>query len=163
MIEIVIHGRGGRGGVTLAKLIAGVYFLRGNYVQAFGVYGAERTGAPVQAYVRVDDEEITVHNPVTAPDHVVVVDPSLVSSNLAEGVDCDGWIVVNTPQPPQDLGRSLPGRNVATVDADAIAVATGLGTRALPIVNTTMLGALARAARPRVRRRGGSAERRRPL
>ena len=26
MIELVIHGRGGRGGVTLAKLIAGAYF-----------------------------------------------------------------------------------------------------------------------------------------
>ena len=55
MIEFVIHGRGGRGGVTLAKLIAGAYFLRGLHVQAFGVYGAERTGAPVQAYVRVDE------------------------------------------------------------------------------------------------------------
>ena len=64
MIEITIYGRGGRGGVTLAKLIAAAYFLRGKYVQAFGVYGAERAGAPVQAFVRVDDEEITEHWPV---------------------------------------------------------------------------------------------------
>ena len=50
MIELVIHGRGGRGGVTLAKLLATAYFLKGKYVQAFGVYGAERAGAPVQAF-----------------------------------------------------------------------------------------------------------------
>ena len=144
MIELVIHGRGGRGAVTLAKLVAGAYFRRGKYAQAFAVYGAERMGAPVQAYVRVDDEEITVHNPITAADHVVVVDPSLVSADLAEGVDCDGWIVVNTPQPPQALAGVFPGRKVATVDADSIAVTHGLGTRALPIANTTLLGALAR-------------------
>ena len=40
MIKITIYGRGGRGGVTLAKLIAAAYFLRGKYVQAFGRYCA---------------------------------------------------------------------------------------------------------------------------
>ncbi len=74
MLEIVIQGRGGRGGVTLAKLIAGAYFLRGDYVQAFGVYGAERAGAPVQSFVRVDANEITAHLPIAEPDHVVVID-----------------------------------------------------------------------------------------
>ena len=38
----------------------------------------------------------------------------------------------------------FPGRRVATVDANAIAVANGLGTRAVPIVNTALLGAVAR-------------------
>ena len=52
MLEILIHGRGGRGGVTLAKLIATQYFLLGKQVQSFGLYGAERAGAPVQAFVR---------------------------------------------------------------------------------------------------------------
>jgi Pyruvate/2-oxoacid:ferredoxin oxidoreductase gamma subunit len=43
MIEIRIHGRGGQGGVTLAKLIATVRYLQGDSVQAFGVYAAERS------------------------------------------------------------------------------------------------------------------------
>ena len=55
MIEIVIFGRGGQGGVTLAKLIAATYFLRGKFVQSFGVYAAERSGAPLNAFVRVND------------------------------------------------------------------------------------------------------------
>ncbi len=68
MIEATIHGRGGQGGVTLAKLIATAYFLQGKHAQAFGVYAAERSGAPVQAYVRVDDQEITNYNQIQSPD-----------------------------------------------------------------------------------------------
>ena len=144
MLEIVIQGRGGRGGVTLAKLIAGAYFLRGDYVQAFGVYGAERAGAPVQSYVRVDAAEITAHLPIAEPDHVVVIDTSLVAAPVAAGLKTGGWLVLNTPRPPGAFATLFPGRRVATIDADAIAAANHLGTTALPIVNTTILGAVAR-------------------
>jgi 2-oxoacid:acceptor oxidoreductase gamma subunit (pyruvate/2-ketoisovalerate family) len=143
MIEITIYGRGGRGGVTLAKLIAAAYFLRGKYVQAFGVYGAERAGAPVQAYVRVDDDEITEHWPVREPDHVIVLDAGLITAEMAQGMPSQGWIVLNSALPPDAFANVFPGRNVATLDASAIAVDCGLGTRALPIVNTALLGAAA--------------------
>ena len=144
MIEFVIHGRGGRGGVTLAKLIAGAYYRRGLHVQAFGVYGPERTGAPVQAYVRVDEREIDVYGVVSTPDHVIIVDPSLAAPAAAVGERPGGWILVNAGQPPETFAGVFPGRRVATVDANAIAVANGLGTRSVPIVNTALLGALAR-------------------
>ena len=143
MIEITIYGRGGRGGVTLAKLIAAAYFLRGKYVQAFGRYGAERAGAPIQAYVRVDDEEITEHYPIREPDHVIVLDAGLIAPEAAQEMDPRGCIVLNSPLPPDAFADVFPGRNVATVDASAIAVDNGLGTRALPIVNTALLGAVA--------------------
>ena len=141
MIEITIYGRGGRGGVTLAKLIAAAYFLRGKYVQAFGRYGAERAGAPVQAFVRVDDEEITEHYPVREPDYVIVLDAGLIAAEAAEGMDPGGFIVLNSPLPPDAFESVFPGRNVATTDATAIAVSNRLGTKALPIVNTALLGA----------------------
>ena len=142
MIEIAIHGRGGRGGVTLAKLVAGAYFLRGNYVQAFGVYGAERAGAPVQAFVRVDVEEITTHNPIAAPDHVVIIDPSLIAAERISGMRTGGVVILNTEAEPEAFANVFPGRLIATVDANGIAVANRLGTQALPIVNTTILGAI---------------------
>jgi len=144
MIEFVIHGRGGRGGVTLAKLIAGAYYRRGLHVQAFGIYGPERTGAPVQAYVRVDEREIDVYGAISTPDHVLIVDPSLAAPAAAVGERPGGWILVNTGQPPATFAGVFPGRRVATVDANAIAVANGLGTRSVPIVNTALLGALSR-------------------
>jgi len=144
MMELTIYGRGGQGGVTLAKLIATAYFLRGKEVQAFGLYAAERSGAPLQAYVRVDDQEITNHNLIREPDHIVVLDRTLIGPNLVIGLKRDGWIILNTPEPPSAFADRFPGRCVATLDATAIAIAGGLGTRAVPIVNTTMLGAIAR-------------------
>ena len=60
MIEIRIHGRGGQGGVTLAKILAAAEHREGKSVQAFVVYAAERSGAPVQAYLRCDEEPCAV-------------------------------------------------------------------------------------------------------
>ncbi|MEK6797651.1 MAG: FAD-dependent oxidoreductase [Planctomycetota bacterium] len=144
MTEITIQGRGGQGGVTLAKLIATAYFLQEKHVQAFGVYAAERSGAPVQAYVRIDDQEIINHNAIQSPDHLIVLDRTLVSPVLTGGLKEAGWIVLNTSETPGGVGSAFAGRNVATIDATRIALANGLGTRAVPIVNTTIFGAVAR-------------------
>ncbi len=144
MMEITICGRGGQGGVTLAKIIASAYFLKGKYVQAFGVYAAERSGAPLQAFIRVDDTEITNHNQVQNPDHIVVLDRTLITSGLDANMKPGGAIIVNTPADRTDYMEHFPGRDVFTLDATSIAVANGLGTRTVPIVNTTMAGAIAR-------------------
>ncbi|MDX2416734.1 MAG: FAD-dependent oxidoreductase [Xanthomonadales bacterium] len=144
MMEITICGRGGQGGVTLAKIIASAYFLKGKYVQAFGVYAAERSGAPIQAFVRVDDEEITNHNQVQHPDHIVVLDRTLIASGMDATLKPGGFIVINTPPDNTDYQDHFTGRDVATVDATSIAVANGLGTRTVPIVNTTMAGSIGR-------------------
>lgn len=144
MAELTIFGRGGQGGVTLAKLIAETYFLRGMYSQAFGVYAAERSGAPVQAYVRVDEREITNYNEICEPDHVVVLDRTLIAPLVVAGLKANGWVVLNSTDPPSTFSELFPGRRVATIDATAIAEGNGLGTRTVPIVNTTMFGAVAR-------------------
>jgi len=144
-MEITICGRGGQGGVTLAKIIASAYFLKGKYVQAFGVYAAERSGAPLQAFVRVDDEEITNHNQVKHPDHIVILDRTLIVSGIDAAMKPGGTIVVNTSNGTSDYQDVFSGRKVATIDATGIAVANGLGTRTVPIVNTTMAGSVARA------------------
>jgi len=145
MIEITIHGRGGQGGVTLAKLIATAYFLQGKDVQAFGLYAAERSGAPVQAFVRIDDRAITNHNQIREPDHVVVLDGTLIGPRIVAGLKPNGCLILNTPRPPGDFADQFAGFTVATIDATKIAVEHGLGTRTVPIVNTTLLGAVARA------------------
>src|SRR5512141_354935 len=144
MVEMTLYGRGGQGGVTLAKLIATAYFLRGKYSQAFGLYAAERSGAPIQAFVRVDDNEITNHNQIREPDHVIVLDPTLIGPNILTGLKPEGWIILNTHLPAGAWGAVFPGRRVAAIDATGIAVENGLGTRAVPIVNTTIMGAVAR-------------------
>ncbi len=144
MVEIRIHGRGGQGGVTLAKLIATSRFLRGRSVQAFGLYAAERSGAPIQAFCRFDDEPIRNRNLIYEPDHVVVLDPTLVGPGVAAGLKPGGWILLNTPEPPDALAATFPYNRLATVDATAIARGHGLGSRSVPIVNTALAGAVAR-------------------
>jgi 2-oxoacid:acceptor oxidoreductase gamma subunit (pyruvate/2-ketoisovalerate family) len=144
MTEIVIFGRGGQGGVTLAKLIAMTYFLRDLYAQAFGVYAAERSGAPLRAFVRIDSQEIICRNQIYEPDHVVVLEPTLVDERITEGLKPGGWIILNTPLAPVELADRFPGYRLATLDASRLALDNQLGTRTTPILNTTMLGAIAK-------------------
>ncbi len=144
MIEIRIHGRGGQGGVTLAKLIATMQYLRGMSVQAFGIYAAERSGAPVQAFCRYSSDPITNRNLVYTPDHLIVLDPTLIKLNLTKGLKPEGWILINTPKPPEEFWEEFPGYRLATVDATSIALENKLGTKSLPIVNTALLGAFAK-------------------
>lgn len=146
MIEIRIHGRGGQGGVTLAKLLAAAEHREGKSVQAFGVYAAERSGAPVQAFLRIDEELIHNPNQIYEPDHLIVLDPTLISPAILSGLKPGGWILFNCDQAPEHYAAQERGKKfrIATVDATAIAVKNGLGSASVPIVNTALAGAMAR-------------------
>jgi len=144
MIEVRIHGRGGQGAVIASKVLADAAFREGRYVQSFPSFGVERRGAPVAAFTRIDDRPVRVRCQIYHPDHVMVLDPSLmqvvdVTAGLKEG----GWILINSEQPPESFGLSSRFR-VATVDANRIAMKYHLGPRTAPIVNTAILGAFAR-------------------
>ena len=60
MIEIRLHGRGGQGTVVASKILADAIVMGGGYVQAFPEFGVERRGAPVVAYVRIDNKPINL-------------------------------------------------------------------------------------------------------
>jgi 2-oxoacid:acceptor oxidoreductase gamma subunit (pyruvate/2-ketoisovalerate family) len=141
VIEIRIHGRGGQGGVTLAKIIATSRFLRGQSAQAFGLYAAERSGAPIQAFCRYDRESIVNRNLIYEPDHVIVLDPTLVGPSIVSGLKAGGWILINTPDSSKAHADRFETFRIATVDATSIARDNRLGTRSVPIVNTALAGA----------------------
>jgi len=142
--EIRIHGRGGQGGVTAAELLARAAFKEGKWVQAIPFFGAERRGAPVKAFARLSDAPILVRSQVYNPDYVLVLDPGLLDLvDVTEGLKKDGIVIVNTRKKPEELNIKL-GR-VATVDATGIALELGLLVSGLPVLNTTMLGAIAKA------------------
>ena len=144
-IEIRLHGRGGQGGVTCAKILAATYARLGKSVQTFGDYAGERSGAPVRAYTRVADGPITNRNKVYRPDQVLVLDPTLLGAVAVAGLAPGGMLLVNTPEPVERLAESFPRFRVAAVDATAIARRHGIGTRSVVIVNTTIAGAFVRA------------------
>ena len=141
LIEIRWHGRGGQGAVTSAELLAQAAISEGKYAQAFPSFGPERRGAPVQAFNRIDSKEpVRIRVDLTEPDVVVVLDPSLLSIvNVTSGLKENGMVIINTRKTAKEI-KSEFGINypVATVNATKIA-REQLG---VPIVNTTMLGAV---------------------
>jgi 2-oxoacid:acceptor oxidoreductase gamma subunit (pyruvate/2-ketoisovalerate family) len=144
MIEIRFHGRGGQGTVIASILLSKALFQAGYQVQSFPVFGVERRGAPVEAYVRLDKEPILIRTNVYHPDHVVVQDHTLLQSvDVTKGLKEGGWIIINSPKLPEDMGP-FKGFRFAHVDASRIALNNRLGTRTHPIVNTPMLGAVSR-------------------
>ncbi|SMC18671.1 pyruvate ferredoxin oxidoreductase gamma subunit [Desulfacinum hydrothermale DSM 13146] len=144
MIEVRFHGRGGQGTVVASILMAKAFFQAGYYVQSFPLFGVERRGAPVEAYLRLDKTKILMRTNVYTPDHVVVLDPTLLEGvDITRGLKPGGWILINAPEPPTDL-RAFATYKLAHVDATRIAIAHRLGTRTHPIVNTAMMGAFAR-------------------
>lgn len=145
MIEIRIHGRGGQGAVVASQILARAAFLSGHHVQVFPQFGVERRGAPVVAFARISDRPIRLRTHVYNPDHIVVLDAALIDCvDVTTGLAKSGRIVVNFPGKPEELALSSRFA-VDTVDATAIASGYGIGTTTSPIVNTAMVGALARA------------------
>ncbi|MGD2294424.1 MAG: 2-oxoacid:acceptor oxidoreductase family protein [Candidatus Aminicenantes bacterium] len=142
MTEIRFHGRGGQGTVVASKILADAVAKEGNFVQAYPEFGVERRGSPVYAFIRIDNKPIYDKSRIYTPDHVVVAEPTLIGFiDVTEGLKEGGWIIVNSDKKPEDLG--FPAKyNVATVNASEIAVRHGLGTRAAPIVNTPLVGAV---------------------
>jgi pyruvate ferredoxin oxidoreductase gamma subunit len=144
MIELRFLGRGGQGAVLAAELLARAAFEDGKVPQSFPFFGVERRGAPVTAFTRISDGPIGVRTSITDPDLVVVLEHGLLSTPGAlQGLKEGGWLLVNSSPAP---GRIIvpPGVHLATVDATAIALRNHLGTPSMPIVNTAILGALAR-------------------
>lgn len=144
MIEIRFHGRGGQGAAVASSIIADAIFSEGRNVQSFPMFGVERRGAPVAAFIRVDDKPIRVKCEIEEPEYVLVMDPTLVEAvDVTSGVKPSGLIVVNSPLEAGELNLG-EGFRVATFDGTSLAVEHGLGTRIAPIANTTMLGAFAK-------------------
>ena len=60
MISMRIVGRGGQGVKKSAQILARAAYLAGYQTQDFAVYGAERRGAPVTSFCRIDKEKINL-------------------------------------------------------------------------------------------------------
>ena len=145
-MEIRLHGRGGQGGVTCAKILAACYAREGKHVQTFGDYAGERSGAPVRAYTRVDDAPIENRNKVYRPDHVMVLDQHLLGADTLDGLAPGGILLVNSNEKLESFDARFDGFRLALCDATEIARRHGIGTRTVVIVNTTIAGAFARLA-----------------
>ncbi len=140
MFEVRFHGRGGQGAVMAAQALASAAVIEGQYAVAFPFFGAERRGAPVLAFARVDKNHIYGKTQVYEPDYIVVLDDRLIELvNVLQGLKPNAVAIVNSTNKPEeiDLGREM---KAGTVDATTIALEI-LGA---PITNSAILGAFAK-------------------
>jgi len=146
MYEIIWHGRGGQGAITVAKIVAQAAYIQGYQgVTATPSFGAERRGVPVSASTRISSEPIRVISQVEKPDAVVVLDYTLLKyQEVTSGLQRGGWLVVNSNQNPKEL-VTRNDINIATADATRVCQKLGLVIAGLTVVNTAMMGAFIRA------------------
>jgi len=140
-LEIRWHGRGGQGAKTAAFLLAEAMIEQGKYAQGFPDYGPERMGAPIRGYNRISSEPIRLHCDIENPEIVIVLDPTLLSSEkVTAGLASDGKLIINSSEDPEDFRSKIDfgDATVYTVDATKIA----LEEIGRPIPNLPMIGAL---------------------
>lgn len=145
IIEIRFHGRGGQGAWTATQILAKAVIQEGRYTQSFPAFGPERSGAPVEAYVRISDSPIDLHCGIYEPDSVVVLDPTLLDTiDVTDGLVKEGKIIVNSRDSPVDLKKRIKlsrSQRIWAIPATDLSVEI-LGRE---ITSTAMIGALIRA------------------
>ena len=140
MYEIRIHSRGGQGGVTAARLLALAAIHDGKYATACPFYGAERRGAPIVSFVRIDDKPIKIYSQIKKPDLIVVLDASVMDVvDVMQGLKKGGRVFINSAGK-----REFSGYVTSHVDLTSIALRENLVVAGSPILNTPVLGALAK-------------------
>lgn len=145
MFQVRFHGRGGQGVVTAAELLSVAAFLEGKFAQAFPSFGSERMGAPVVSYCRIDDKEIRSREPISAPDALIIQDPTLLHSvDVFSGLDPKGYILINSQRSFEELGIAdfvarFPPHHVCDLGATELAM-KHVGR---PVPNAALLGGLA--------------------
>lgn len=141
MKEIRIHARAGQGAITTAQILGEAYFLRDIYAYAFPNFGAARMGAPMNAFLRVDNKPVRLRCQIYQPDYVIIIDGTLMRGiNCLAGLKEDGVVIINevagitAPQPRLK-------QKVFVVPANRIA----LDTIGRALGNTALVGAYAAA------------------
>lgn len=148
IVEIRLHGRGGQGVVIASKILSKAYYADGYTPQTFPKYGVERRGAPAAAYVRVSKGKkiINLRCEIYKPQHLIVLDPTLIYAvNVTDGLQKGGWIIINAREDQREQLKSVLGDfRLGFVDASHIALKHRLGSRTSPVVNSAILGGVAR-------------------
>ncbi|MFC1594034.1 2-oxoacid:acceptor oxidoreductase family protein [Candidatus Omnitrophota bacterium] len=141
MKEIKIYARAGQGAITTATILGQALFQEGKYPYAFPHFGAARMGAPMNAFVRVDDKPIRLRSQIYEPDYVIIVDATLMRGfDCLTGLQPEGVAVFNERE-GIEIPKSKGKQKIYAIPANKIAMEV-IG---LPLGNTTLIGAFAAA------------------
>ena len=151
VINITIHGRGGMGVVTCAEIIAEAAYLSGNFVDvhAYPSFGAERRGAPVQAYAKLSrTDTIWDRAQIENPNILIIFDETVLNQEIASSLRPGGIFIINSDKAPEffvneyNLSRET---KIVVADISKIAIEKNLTIDGNPVINTPILGLLSKA------------------
>ena len=151
LIKIVLHGRGGMGAVTACEIIAEAAYLSGNFldVQAYPSFGAERRGAPVQAYVKLSrTEKVYDRAQIKNPNILIVFDETVLTKEVASSLEENGTFIINSDKNPEYFVKEYHlNTNIKVIVADInnLAIEKNLTIDGNPVINTPILGLLSKA------------------
>ncbi|MHC1565387.1 MAG: 2-oxoacid:acceptor oxidoreductase family protein [Candidatus Syntropharchaeales archaeon] len=140
--EVRFHSRGGQGGATAAKILGMAAFFDGKYSTSLAVYGAERRGAAIISGTRISDSEVKRYSNLRSPDYIVIIDPVLVEiADVTAGASENTIFLINNRG---ECPPALEDYRLYAVDVTSISLDLGLTVAGTPVLNTPMLGALAK-------------------
>jgi len=148
-VDIIIHGRGGQGAVTACEIIAEAAYMSGNFVDvhAYPSFGAERRGAPVQAYAKLSrTETIWDRAQIENPNVLIVFDETVLNQEIASSLKKGGIFIINSEKDPDYFVSKFTLKNVKLVVADIskLALEKNLTIDGVPVINTPILGLLSK-------------------
>ena len=150
-IEIILHGRGGMGVVTCTEIIAEAAYLSGNFkdVHAYPSFGAERRGAPVQAYTKLSRKEIIWDRAqIEFPNILIIFDESVLNHEIALSLKSGGIFIINSDKEPDFFANNYNLKEdikIVVADISKLAIEKNLTIDGNPVINTPILGLLSKA------------------
>ena len=151
LIKIILLGRGGMGIVTACEIIAEAAYLSGNFidVQAYPSFGAERRGAPIQAYVKLSrTEKVYDRAQIENPNILIVFDDSVLTKDVVLSLEKNGVFIINSNKNPEYFVDQYELNNtikVIVADINFLALEKNLTIDGNPVINTPILGLLSKA------------------
>ncbi|MFX1470788.1 MAG: 2-oxoacid:acceptor oxidoreductase family protein, partial [Promethearchaeota archaeon] len=150
-IEIIIHGRGGQGCVTACEIIAEAAYLSGNFidVHAYPSFGAERRGAPVQAYAKLSrTDTIWDRAQIENPNVLIIFDETVLNQKIVSSLRKGGIFIINSEKDPEffvDQYKLNKDTRIVVADISKLALEKDLTIDGNPVINTPILGLLSKA------------------
>ncbi len=150
IIEIIINGRGGQGVVTCAELIAEAAYLSGKFadVHAYPSFGAERRGAPVQAYAKLSRvNTIWDRAQIEYPNILMIFDETVLNQEMVSSLQQDGVFIINSEREPEyfvNRYKLSKKTKVIVADISKLALDKNLTIDGNPVLNTPILGLLSK-------------------
>ncbi len=149
---------------TASRILGTAAFLEGFRVQDSPLYGAERRGAPITAFTRINDHPILERGIITAPDLVLVADETLLEDPLANpflGLHAGSLLFINSPTSAQAMAEAVAARHptparILMGDLTALtlekigkaqALSATVGAAACKLAGVIGMGALEKATR----------------